>query len=61
MASDSEIPLRVRLHARLWNPVSFLPPISGWRWRRVWVHYWETQGISEEQQMEWAAEADADE
>jgi hypothetical protein len=40
----------VRLHARvLW-------PISKRRWRMVWVRYWESQGISEEQQMEWAAE-----
>jgi hypothetical protein len=56
MANDLGIPLRVRLHAKLWNPVGFLPPISGRRWRRVWVRYWETQGISEEQQMEWADE-----
>jgi hypothetical protein len=25
----------------------------------VWVRYWESQGISEEQQMEWAAQAEA--
>jgi hypothetical protein len=46
------IPWRVRAHARivywLWRPA----------WRGVWVRYWESQGISEEQQMEWAAEAD---
>jgi hypothetical protein len=28
------------------------------RFRVHWVRYWESQGISEEQQMEWAAEAE---
>ena len=50
MADDLEIPLRVRLHAGL------VKPFSAERWRMVWVRYWESQGISEEQQMEWAAE-----
>jgi hypothetical protein len=48
-----EIPWRIRLHAWL------IKPFSGARWRMVWVRYWESQGISEEQQMEWAAEAEA--
>jgi hypothetical protein len=50
VANDPGIPLRVRIHARL------LWPFSKKRWRMVWVRYWESQGISEEQQMEWAAE-----
>lgn len=45
-----KIPLRVRLHAKL------LWPFSKSRWRQVWVDYWESQGISEEQQMRWGAE-----
>ena len=51
--SDPGIPLRVRLHAWL------IHPFSKTRWRAVWVRYWESQGISEEQQMRWAAEAQA--
>ena len=51
MADRLGIPLRVRLHARL------VRPFSGRRWRRVWVRYWESQGISEEQQMEWSRAA----
>jgi hypothetical protein len=43
------IPRRVRLRARL------VYPFSKSRWRMVWVRYWESQGISEEQQMQWAA------
>jgi hypothetical protein len=44
-----EIPWRVKLHARLvW-------PFSKARWRMVWVRYWESQGISEDEQMEWTA------
>ena len=46
------IPWRVRLHARLWYP------FSKTRWRAVWVRYWESQGIPEDIQMEWADEAD---
>jgi hypothetical protein len=44
------IPWRVRLHAQLIRP--FLKS----RWRRVWIRYWESQGVSEEEQMRWAAE-----
>jgi len=33
-------------------------PFSATRWRAVWVRYWESQGISEDTQMQWAAEAD---
>jgi hypothetical protein len=29
--------------------------------RGFWVRYWESQGINEEQQMRWAAEADEEE
>jgi hypothetical protein len=43
------IPWHVSLHARL------IRPFSKARWRMVWVRYWESQGISEEEQMEWAA------
>lgn len=51
--ADREIPWHVRVHARMvW-------PFSKTRWRIVWVRYWESQGISEEQQMQWAAEAEA--
>ena len=50
---NTGIPWRVRLRARLWWP------ISKTRWRGVWVRYWESQGVSEEQQMEWAADAEA--
>jgi hypothetical protein len=50
---DIGIPLRVRLHAAL------VKPISGERWRAVWVRYWESQGIPEARQMEWAAEESA--
>jgi hypothetical protein len=34
-----------------------------WRpaWRGYWVRYWESQGISEEEQMQWAAEEAAKE
>lgn len=48
-----EIPWQVKLHARL------VKPFSAARWRMVWVRYWESQGISEEQQMEWADEGHA--
>ena len=44
-----------KIHARLWHP------FSKSRWRRVWVRYWESQGIPEEVQMRWADEADAEE
>jgi hypothetical protein len=27
-------------------------------WRRFWVRYWESQGIPEDVQMRWAAEAE---
>jgi hypothetical protein len=46
------IPWHVRL--RGWFYSRFWPS----RFRDHWVRYWESQGISEEQQMEWAAEAD---
>jgi hypothetical protein len=48
--SGPDIPWHVKLHA------GFIKPFSAARWRMVWVRYWESQGISEEQQMEWAAE-----
>jgi hypothetical protein len=48
---EEGIPWRVRFAARLWWP------ISKDRWRAVWVRYWESEGVSEEQQMEWADEA----
>jgi hypothetical protein len=51
---EGGIPLRVRLHARL------IWPFSKSRWRRVWVRYWESQGISEDEQMRWAADQDDD-
>jgi hypothetical protein len=46
------IPLRVRLHAWI------VKPFSEDRWRAVWVHYWESQGINEDEQMRLADEAD---
>ena len=48
--SDAGIPWHVRLHACI------VKPFSKAQWRMVWVRYWESQGISEEQQMQWAAE-----
>jgi hypothetical protein len=49
------IPWHVKL--RGWILARFYPRA----WRGFWVRYWESQGISEEQQMEWAAEAEQDE
>lgn len=49
----ARIPWSVRLHAAL------VKPFSGARWRRVWVRYWESQGISEAEQMRLADESDA--
>jgi hypothetical protein len=48
----SLIPWHVRLRGKLllW----FYPR----GWRSFWVRYWESQGISEETQMQWAREAD---
>jgi hypothetical protein len=43
------IPWHVQLHAWL------IKPFSKARWRMVWVRYWESQGIPEDQQMEWSA------
>jgi hypothetical protein len=48
--SSAGIPIRVRVRARL------LWFVSKPRWRTFWVRYWESQGVSEEQQMAWAAE-----
>lgn len=49
------IPWHVRF--RGWFLWRFWPA----RWRSFWVRYWESQGISEEQQMLWAAEAEEEE
>jgi hypothetical protein len=52
---DAGIPWHVRLRGRvLWV-------FSKARWRSFWVRYWESQGISEETQMGWAGEENADE
>lgn len=55
MAYDTGIPWHVTLRGKLlwwlWRPA----------WRGFWVHYWESQDISEEQQMEWAEEMDREE
>ena len=52
MFGRGAVPWHVALRGRLvwlfWRP----------GWRRYWVRYWESQGISEEQQMEWAAAAE---
>ena len=54
MSSDTGIAWHVTLRGKLlwwlWRPA----------WRGYWVRYWESQGISEEEQMQWAAEEDAD-
>jgi hypothetical protein len=52
MPTGSGIPWHVRFRAKLLRHV--------WPdgWRRVWIRYWESQGISEETQMQWATEAD---
>lgn len=44
----------IHWHVRLrgWFFSHFWPS----RFRDHWVRYWESQGISEEEQMEWAAE-----
>jgi len=47
------IPWHVRLRG------SLLRRFRPGSWRAFWVRYWESQGISEEEQMEWAAEEDA--
>jgi hypothetical protein len=47
-----DIPWHIRLHGRL---LLWLWPS---RFRAFWVRYWESQGISEDEQMQWAAEAD---
>ena len=44
------VTLRGNLLWLLWRPA----------WRGYWVRYWESQGIFEEEQMQWAAEEDAD-
>jgi hypothetical protein len=49
------IPWHVRLRGRL---ISWFWPS---RFRAFWVRYWESQGISESEQMRWAAEAEAEE
>ena len=48
------IPWHVRLRGRFYS--RFWPS----RFRAQWVRYWESQGISEEEQMRMVAEADAD-
>jgi hypothetical protein len=48
------IPWHIGLRARL------IKPFFKTRWRAVWVRYWESECISEEEQMRWAAEADGE-
>jgi hypothetical protein len=55
MLDRQRIPWRVRLHARLARS------ISATRWRAVWVRYWDSEGVSGQTQMQWAAEAQAEE
>ena len=59
MSDDSGISWHVTLRGKLlwwlWRPA----------WRGYWVRYWESQGISEETQLQWvreeaAKEADAE-
>jgi hypothetical protein len=54
MSDDAGIPRSVRLPGRLlwwlWRPA----------WRGYWIRYWQSEGISEETQMQWAEEADAE-
>jgi hypothetical protein len=50
---SAEIPWHATLRARLiwwlWKPA----------WAGYWVRYWESQGIPEDTQMEWAAKETA--